>query len=110
MNVKVISKLTQDRLNKKIDLSNINVGDTVKVGLKISSKGEERTQYVQGVIIGFSGTGISRNMVIRKIGANNVGVELIIPLHGSALESIELVSKAKRVRRAKLYFLRNANK
>ena len=92
----------------------IKVGMVVRVHeiiKDVNAKGEERerTQVFEGTVLGFSGAGISRTMTVRKI-SEGIGVEKIYPLSSPHISKIEIV-KTMRVRRAKLYFLRDkANK
>ncbi|MGP1450966.1 MAG: 50S ribosomal protein L19 [Wolinella sp.] len=81
-------------------------GDTLRVGVKIREGDKTRVQNFEGICISVRGTGTGRTFTIRKIGANNVGVERIFPIYSDSLESITLL-RVGRVRRAKLYYLRN---
>lgn len=106
-NYKLLKQVQSPQLSEIYKNSKFNVGDTVKVGLIVSdSKGTERVQYVQGILIKFSGSGTDKTFTLRKIGANGVGVELIVPINSKSLVSLEVVAKGK-ARRAKLYYLRN---
>jgi large subunit ribosomal protein L19 len=80
-------------------------GDTVKVHVKVREGDKQRIQVFQGVIIGRSGGGIRETFRVRKI-SHGVGVERIFPLHSPILDKIEVVRRG-RVRRAKLYYLRD---
>jgi len=105
MNVKIISQVEEKSL--KQDIPEFKVGDTLKLGLKVTDKKEgERIQFFEGILIRESGSGLRKTITVRKIGANGVGVERIIPLHAPILDSVKVVSKG-RARRAKLYYLRN---
>lgn len=105
MNTKVLAKVEESKL--KTDLPEFNVGDTLRLGLKVIDKKEgERIQYFEGILIRVSGSGIRKTITVRKIGANGVGVERIVPIHAPVLASVSVVSKG-RARRAKLYYLRN---
>jgi large subunit ribosomal protein L19 len=81
-------------------------GDTVRVAVKIKEGEKTRIQNFEGVVIAIKGTGAGKTFTVRKIGANNVGVERIFPLYSESIAGIEVVRKGK-VRRAKLYYLRN---
>lgn len=83
-----------------------NVGDTVLVNYKIIEGDKTRVQPFTGIVIARKGSGISRTFTVRKIGAAGVGVERIFPEKSPNIESIKVKSKGK-VRRAKLYYLRN---
>jgi large subunit ribosomal protein L19 len=65
-----------------------------------------RTQPYQGIVIAIKGSGVSKTFTVRKIGADGVGVERIFPFHSPNIENIRIVKKGK-VRRAKLYYLRD---
>ena len=80
-------------------------GDTVKVHLKIVEGSKERIQLFQGVVIAINKKMNRGTFVVRKVASGNHGVERIIPFFSPALDKIEVV-KHGRVRRAKLYYLR----
>ena len=90
----------------KKDLPEVRPGDTVKLYLKVKEGGRERTQVFQGIVIAIRGSGLSRTITVRRIASGGIGVERIVPIHSPVLEKIEVVRKGK-VRRAKLYYLRN---
>ncbi len=90
----------------KKDLPEIRPGDTVKLHLKVKEGGRERTQVFQGIVISIRGSGLSKTITVRRIASGGIGVERIVPLHSPVLDKIEVVRKGK-VRRAKLYYLRN---
>lgn len=90
----------------KKDLPEVRPGDTVKLHLKVKEGGRERTQVFQGIVIAIRGSGLSRTITVRRIASGGIGVERIVPIHSPVLEKIEVVRKGK-VRRAKLYYLRN---
>lgn len=81
-------------------------GDTLRVGIKIQEGDKARVQNFEGVCIAIRGNGVDRTFTVRKMGANNIGVEKIFPLYSDSLEKIEVL-RIGRVRRAKLYYLRN---
>lgn len=81
-------------------------GDTVRVYVKFKEGNKERTQAFEGIVISMRGSGLSKMFTVRRIGANGVGVERIFPLYAPIIEKIEVVRRGK-VRRAKLYYLRN---
>ena len=94
-----------DAENLKSELPAFNVGDTVKVGFKIIEGGKERVQNFEGVVIAKKNGGISETFTVRHI-SYGIGVENTFPLHSPKIASITVVRKGK-VRRAKLYYLRN---
>ena len=81
------------------------VGDTVRVHYKVVEGDKERVQVFQGQVIRKRRGGVGATFTVRKV-SYNVGVERIFPLHSPRIEKVELVSSGK-VRRSKLYFLRN---
>ena len=94
--------------NKQISRKNIpnfRSGDSLKVAIKIKEGNKERIQNFEGVVISIKGRGTGKTFTIRKIGANNIGVERIFPLYSESIVSIKLIRKGK-VRRVKLYYLR----
>jgi large subunit ribosomal protein L19 len=80
-------------------------GDTLKVNVKIKEGERERIQAYEGVCIARSGGGLNANFTVRKISFGE-GVERVFPLHSPSVDSIEVVRRGK-VRRAKLYYLRD---
>lgn len=88
----------------KSDIPSFRSGDTVRVQVRIVEGNRERLQAYEGVVIAFSGSGVSRNFTVRKI-SYGVGVERIFPFHSPRIESIQVVRYGK-VRRAKLFYLR----
>ena len=80
-------------------------GDTLRVQVRVREGDKERLQAFEGVCIGRRGGGISETFTVRKI-SSGVGVERIFPLHSPSLATIDVVRQG-RVRRAKLYYLRN---
>lgn len=81
-------------------------GDTIKLGIRIVEGDKTRIQNFEGVCICIRGNGVDSTFTVRKIGANNVGVEKTFPLYSDSLESIQVL-RVGRVRRAKLYYLRD---
>ena len=99
----IIEKLEKEQI--RLDIPDFSSGDTVKVHVKIREGEKERIQIFQGVVIkktkGLSGA----RFTVRKI-TGGIGVERIFPLYSPAIDKIEVVTKG-RVRRSKLYYLRN---
>jgi large subunit ribosomal protein L19 len=86
------------------DLPEFRPGDTVRVHARVAEAGRERIQVFQGVVIRRRGGGLRETFTARKVSFG-VGVERTFPLHSPTIARIELVSRG-RVRRAKLYYLR----
>ncbi len=80
-------------------------GDTLKVGVKVKEGDRERVQAYEGVCIGRAGSGLNENFTVRKISFGE-GVERVFPVYSPSVASIEVVRRGK-VRRAKLYYLRD---
>jgi large subunit ribosomal protein L19 len=89
----------------KKDVETFAVGDTVKIHVLIKEGDKERVQIFQGDIIARHGAGMSQTFTVRKISFG-VGVERVFPLHSRTVKKIEIVRHTK-VRRAKLYYLRD---
>lgn len=89
---------------KRDDLPEIAPGDQVVVHYRVREGNRERVQAYQGTVIGLSGAGSRRTVTVRKV-SYGIGVERIFPLHSPQIERIEVKRKGK-VRRAKLYYLR----
>ena len=88
----------------KEDIPVENIGDTVKVHVKIKEGEKERIQLFEGTVIAKKHGGVSETFTVRRL-SHGVGVERVFPLHSPNIAKVELV-RAGRVRRAKLYYLR----
>ena len=99
----LIEKITASQLRD--DIPEFRAGDTVRVHAKIVEGTRERIQIFQGVVIKRHGAGISATYTVRKI-SNGVGVERTFPVHSPRVDKIDVL-RYGRVRRAKLYYLRN---
>jgi large subunit ribosomal protein L19 len=88
----------------KDDIPEFAAGDTVNVHVRVVEGEKERIQQFQGVVIAFKGSGARRTFTVRKV-SNGVGVERIFPVFSPKVAKIEVV-RYGRVRRAKLYYLR----
>ena len=103
MNQNIIKTIENEQLRN--DLPAINVGDTVKVHLKVKEGKRERTQIFEGVVLKKQNGGVSETFTVRKI-SYGVGVEKTLPVHSPKIEKIEVVREG-RVRRPKLNYLRD---
>jgi len=98
----IIKKIESEQL--KAEVSEFNVGDTVKVYAKIKEGNRERVQVFEGTVLKRQGGSNRETFTVRKI-SNGVGVEKTWPLHSPKIEKVEVIRKGK-VRRAKLNYLR----
>lgn len=98
----IIKSIEQDYL--KNDIPEFNVGDTVKVHLKIKEGNRERIQIFEGFVLKRQNGGLGESFTVRRI-ASGVGVEKTFPVHSPKIDKIEVARKG-RVRRAKLNYMR----
>lgn len=84
---------------------NVEIGDRVNVHLRITEGSRERIQVFEGTVIGRKGMGLNESITVRRV-AYGVGVERVIPVHSPKVARIEVLRKG-RVRRAKLFYLRD---
>ncbi len=103
MGMEILGQL--DRENLRTDIPKFDAGDTVKVMVRVREGDKERLQAFEGVVIARRGGGPGETFTVRKVSAG-VGVERVFPLHSPMYARIEVVRRG-RVRRAKLYYLRN---
>ncbi len=82
-----------------------SVGDTVRVHQEIKEGDNQRVQIFEGIVIAIKNRGRNKTFTVRKIGANNIGVEKIFPVYLPSIKKVKVKRKGS-VRRAKLYFLR----
>ena len=98
----IVDEIEKEYLKK--DVPTFNVGDTVKVYVKVVEAGKERLQAYEGVVIAKRNGSIRESFTVRRI-SYGVGVERTFPLHSPRIDRVEVVRHGK-VRRAKLYYLR----
>jgi len=106
--VKLNNQQTIDNLNNnfvKTDLPTIKIGDNVKIGVKIIEGNKERVQFYEGTVIAKKNNSINTTITVRKV-LQGIGVERIFLIHSPKVDSIKVLNSAK-VRRSKLYYLRN---
>ena len=99
----LVKALTNEQLKETVPV--LNIGDTVKVHNKIKEGTRERIQIFEGTIIARHGGGISETFTVRRI-SYGVAVEKTFPVHSPNVEKVEII-RAGKVRRAKLYYLRD---
>jgi len=98
---------TISKSQQKTNLPNMRSGDTVRVHLRITEGAKERIQIFEGIILAVKhGAGITGTITVRK-ESHGIGVERVFPLHTPSIAKFEIIRRAK-VRRAKLYYLRDA--
>ena len=102
----IIESITARQL--KNDIPEFRVGNTVKVGYKVTEGKVARTQYFEGIVIARKGTGIAETFTVRKV-SSGVGVERIFPINAPTIDKIVVIKKGK-VRRAKLNFIKGMRK
>ncbi len=98
----VIHEIEKDQLRS--DLPEVSPGDTVRVMVRVTEGSRERIQPFEGVVIALKGGGLRETVTVRKV-SGGVGVERIFPLHSPTIAELKVLRKGK-VRRAKLYYLR----
>ena len=99
----MIQAFTNEQLKK--DVPSVNIGDTIRVHNRIKEGSRERIQLFEGTVIAKHGGGISETFTVRRV-SYGVGVEKTFPLHSPNVDKIVVFREAK-VRRAKLYYLRD---
>ena len=99
----IIREIVKDQL--KTDVVPFSIGDTVKVNVKVVEGNRERIQAFEGIVIARQNSGINETFTVRKV-AYGVGVERCFPIHSPRIDRIEVLRKG-RVRKAKLYYLRD---
>ncbi len=96
---------TVEQSSLRDDLPEVQVGDIVRVYFRIVEGNRERVQPFQGTVIRVYGGGVNKMMTVRRIASHGIGVERTFPLNSPRLEKIDILRHSK-VRRAKLYYLR----
>ncbi|PSM51901.1 50S ribosomal protein L19 [Campylobacter blaseri] len=105
MRNKYIEAFENAQISEK-SIPDFRAGDTLRVAVKIQEGDKSRIQNFEGVCISRRGTGTGESFIVRKIGANSVGVERIFPIYSDSIEEIKVLRHG-RVRRAKLFYLRD---
>ena len=99
----IVKAITAEQI--RTDLPEVLIGDTVKVYIKIKEGSKERIQMFEGTVIAKKHGGIHETFTVRRV-AHGCGIERVFPVHSPVVEKVELV-RSGRVRRAKLYYLRD---
>lgn len=105
MRNKYIQAFEDAQLSSKV-IPEFRAGDTLRVSINIKEGDKSRIQNFEGVCITRRGSGTGETFIIRKIGANSVGVERIFPIYSDSIQSITVL-RYGRVRRARLFYLRD---
>ncbi len=103
--IEQLNKEQSEALSAKREIPDFSVGDTVKVWVKVREGTRERLQAYEGVVIARQGAGLMESFVVRKISYGE-GVERVFPIYSPNIDKIEVLRRGK-VRRAKLYYLRD---
>ena len=103
MNLNLVNEITKDQM--KSDLPELRPGQTVRVDVSIKEGDKSRIQAYEGVVTKVQGSGIGRTFTVRKI-SSGVGVERTFPVHSPIVAGVKVIREGK-VRRAKLYYLRD---
>ncbi|HEX2985536.1 MAG TPA: 50S ribosomal protein L19 [Caproiciproducens sp.] len=98
-----LKQIAQDSV--KTEMPKFEIGDTVRINVNIREGERERIQVFEGTVIARKGSGISETFTVRRV-SYGVGVERVFPIHSPNVKGVEIIRKG-RVRRAKLYFLRD---
>jgi len=103
LSMDALKLISQDSVKSEMPV--FEIGDTVKVNVNIREGERERIQVFEGTVIARKGSGISETFTVRRV-SYGVGVERVFPIHSPNVKSVDIVRKG-RVRRAKLYYLRD---
>ena len=99
----IIDQIEKEQLRN--DITSFNIGDTVRVMYKVKEGEKERIQAYEGVVIGKKGSNVRETFTVRRISFG-IGVERTFPLHSPRIDKVVVVRKGK-VKRAKIYYIRN---
>ena len=99
----IIDQIEKEQLRN--DITPFNIGDTVKVMVKVKEGDKERIQAYEGVVIAKKGTSVRETFTVRRVSFG-IGVERTFPLHSPKIDKVVVIRKGK-VRRAKIYYIRN---
>ncbi len=94
-------------VSAQVGENNLHIGDTIRVHSKVVEGEKTRIQVFEGILISLRGRGENKTFTVRKIGAGGVGIERTWPLNTNSIVKFEIKKKAGRIRRSKLYYLRD---
>lgn len=94
-------------ISLKISDVDLHIGDVIRVHTKVVEGTRSRIQVFEGILIRLQGRGVNETMTVRKIGVGGIGVERIWPVDSNSIVKIEVKKKVDKVRRSKLYYLRD---
>lgn len=94
-------------ISAKIGEQDIHVGDTVRVHSRVVEGAKTRIQVFEGILIRLQGRGENQTFTVRRIGVGGIGVERTWPVNARAIVTVDVKKKAGKVRRSKLYYLRD---
>ena len=99
----IIDQIEKEQLRN--DITPFNIGDTVRVSVKVKEGDKERIQAYEGVVIAKKGSSIRETFTVRRVSFG-IGVERTFPLHSPKIDKVVVIRKGK-VKRAKIYYIRN---
>ena len=99
----IINNIEKDFLKENLPI--LKIGDNVKIGVKIIEGNKERVQFYEGTVIAKKNSSVNTTITVRKV-LQGIGIERVFLIHSPKIDSIQVLSSAK-VRRSKLYYLRN---
>lgn len=94
-------------ISAKINDTDLHIGDTIRVHSKVVEGAKTRVQVFEGILIRLAGRDVNKTFTVRHIGPGGIGVERIWPLDSKSIEKVEVKKKAGKIRRSKLYYLRD---
>lgn len=94
-------------ISTKFGETNLHIGDTLRVHSKVEEGGKVRVQTFEGILIRARGRGENQTFTVRRVGVGGIGIERTWPLNSNSLVKIDVKKKASKVRRSKLYYLRD---
>lgn len=94
-------------ISAKFNETDLHIGDTIRVHSTVVEGSKSRTQIFEGILISLAGRGDEKMIKVRRVGAGGVGIERMWPLNARSIVKIDVKKKASKVRRSKLYYLRD---